>query len=132
MNQWRPPYMPPPYAQQQEMNPVYDNQFANPMLPNQPNQSSQPNMPQQPITPFDYFAKPQQPSTWAGHPPPMQGEAQPPLWNQKPNGVMSYFQDKDGQVDIDKMLNTVGQAAATFQQVSPLVKGLGSFMKGFK
>ncbi|MCA0972804.1 YppG family protein [Halobacillus litoralis] len=49
-----------------------------------------------------------------------------------PKTVMNYFQDDEGQFDFDKMMSTTGQMMKTFQQVSPLVKGLGTFVKGIK
>lgn len=68
-----------------------------------------------------------------------QGNWQPPFQGmqgmgvgQKPTakGVMGYFQNEQGQFDLDKVLNTAGQVANTYQQISPLVKGIGSFLKG--
>ncbi|MGP4062732.1 YppG family protein [Halobacillus sp. H74] len=49
-----------------------------------------------------------------------------------PKGVMNYFQDEEGQMDFDKMMSTTGQVMKTFKQVSPLVKGIGTFVKGIK
>ncbi|WP_176140496.1 YppG family protein [Halobacillus salinus] len=46
--------------------------------------------------------------------------------------VMNYFQDDQGQFDFDKMMSTTGSMMKTFQQVSPLVKGIGTFVKGIK
>lgn len=45
-------------------------------------------------------------------------------------GVMGYFQNDEGKFDVDKALNTAGQVANTYQQFSPIVKGIGSFFKG--
>ncbi|GAA4074936.1 YppG family protein [Amphibacillus indicireducens] len=45
-------------------------------------------------------------------------------------GVMGYFQNDQGKFDVDKVLNTAGQVANTYQQFSPIVKGIGSFFKG--
>ncbi|MDL4840144.1 YppG family protein [Aquibacillus rhizosphaerae] len=87
--------------------------------------------PQPPSTPYQYFAKPQHPTNWFPAAQPVQG-GQSQNWSQTQKGIMTYFQDKDGQVDIDKMLSTVGQMANTYHQVSPIVKGIGSFVKGFK
>ncbi|CDQ21513.1 YppG-like protein [Halobacillus karajensis] len=47
-------------------------------------------------------------------------------------GVMNYFQNEDGQLDIDKMMSTTGQVVKTVKEVSPIVKGIGSFVKGIK
>lgn len=112
-----------------------------------------------PKSPFDQFAKPAQPQYWVpngvgpnqfngvpkgpsgfpGNPsmqgfnpfPGQQGQPGQPV-PQGSKGIMTYFQDKDGQLDLDKMFSTFGQMANTVQQVSPVVKGIGSFMKGFK
>ncbi|WP_390305377.1 YppG family protein [Halobacillus naozhouensis] len=48
------------------------------------------------------------------------------------SSVVSYFQDEQGQLDFDKMMSTTGQVMQTIQQVSPIVKGIGSFVKGMK
>ncbi|WP_181350162.1 YppG family protein [Thalassobacillus sp. CUG 92003] len=47
-------------------------------------------------------------------------------------GLMEYFQDDQGQVDIDKMMSTMGQMVQTVNQISPIFKGIGSFVKGIK
>ncbi|WP_394220084.1 YppG family protein [Halobacillus trueperi] len=47
-------------------------------------------------------------------------------------GVMSYFQKEDGQIDFDKMMSTTGQVVKTVKDVSPIVKGIGTFVKGIK
>lgn len=114
------------------MYPVYPN-YAYSQLNGPP-----PSPPQQ--TPYEQFAKPQQPINWET---PMQQSAnfmQPNgngNFNQQPNpypanGIKNYFQDKDGQVDFDKMLSTVGQLANTYHQVSPIVKQFGSIIKNFR
>ncbi|UOR10330.1 YppG family protein [Halobacillus amylolyticus] len=48
------------------------------------------------------------------------------------SSVVSYFQDEQGQLDFDKMMSTTGQVVQTIQQVSPIVKGIGSFVKGMR
>lgn len=78
-------------------------------------------------TPFHYFSKPKQPDNWFDL---MHTNAPSP--QHKPNGLFAYFQDKDGQVDLDKMFSTVGQFANTIQQISPVVKQFGSMIKNFK
>ncbi|MRH43639.1 hypothetical protein GH741_13255 [Aquibacillus halophilus] len=92
------------------------------------------------VSPYHYFAKPLQPieqpvqqaQHWNTNYQPVPNAPKQPL-NQPPTkGLISYFQDSNGQVDIDKMLNTVGQMANTYHQVSPIVKGIGSFVKGFR
>ncbi|WP_017473803.1 YppG family protein [Amphibacillus jilinensis] len=62
---------------------------------------------------------------------PQQGTAmgQQPQSNK---GVMGYFQNNEGQLDFDKVLNTAGQVANTYQQFTPIVKGIGSFFKGVR
>ncbi|HEY4601003.1 MAG TPA: YppG family protein [Cerasibacillus sp.] len=50
---------------------------------------------------------------------------------QSGNGFLEYFYDGNGQLDIDKMLSTVGQVASIYHQVSPIIKQFGSFMKNF-
>lgn len=84
----------------------------------------QPNM----STPYQYFSKPSHPTEWY----PEQTQHSFDMYGQQAKGLMQYFQDKDGQMDLDKMLNTVGQVANTYQQVTPMIKGIGSFIKGFK
>ncbi|CQR48277.1 hypothetical protein BN1058_02642 [Paraliobacillus sp. PM-2] len=79
-------------------------------------------------TPYQYFSKPPHPMEWY----PEQSQTSFSTYGQQAKGFMQYFQDKDGQMDLDKMLNTVGQVANTYQQITPMIKGLGSFIKGFK
>lgn len=78
--------------------------------------------------PFDYFAKPAQPTNW----PVVPGSVNNASSQSKSNGFLTYFQDKDGQMDLNKMLSTAGQFANTFQQITPLMKQVGSLMKNFK
>ncbi|KGP90095.1 hypothetical protein N780_06795 [Pontibacillus chungwhensis BH030062] len=82
-------------------------------------------------SPYEQFAKPPQPNQWDPY---YSLQQQSPLYGQqqKPPGMMQYFQDKNGQLDLDKMLSTMGQMANTANQFSPLMKGIGSFIKGFK
>lgn len=49
-----------------------------------------------------------------------------------PNRVMQQFLDENGQVDIQKMLKTVGQFADTVQQVSPVIKQLNDLVRSFR
>jgi len=46
--------------------------------------------------------------------------------------VMQQFLDENGQVDIQKMLQTVGQFADTVQQVSPVIKQLNDLVRSFR
>lgn len=88
--------------------------------------------PQLKQTPYEQFAKPQQPLNWA----PMEQATSAnfnPEQNASPgSGFKAYFQDEDGQVDFDKMLSTVGQLASTYHQVSPIIKQFGAIIKIFK
>lgn len=113
--------------------------------------------PTPPMTPFEQFSKPAQPMNWPiasqpkqshdgyethqahlGHPlheeyQIHQTNPQMPLPNQpQPPGLLSQFQDSNGQIDFNKMFSTVGQLANTVQQVSPVIKQFGSFMKNLR
>lgn len=79
-------------------------------------------------TPFEYFAKPAQPTSWPGAFGPQSKSASA----FKSNEFLTYFQDKDGQLDLHKMLTTAEQFANTFQQITPLVKQVGSLVKSLK
>ncbi|WP_106494796.1 YppG family protein [Lentibacillus sp. Marseille-P4043] len=81
-------------------------------------------------SPFDQFAKPKQPNNW--HAVMGNQTSHNPYSTPKANGLFTYFQDKNGQVDLDKMFSTVGQFANTVQQISPVVKQVGSIMKNMK
>jgi hypothetical protein len=81
-------------------------------------------------TPYEQFAKPQQPLYW--DPTQTLHGSQPQQGSNPGGGIKAYFQDQDGQVDFDKMLSTVGQLASTYHQVSPIVKQFGSIIKIFK
>lgn len=69
---------------------------------------------------------------------PMNMTMQPPLlpgqlYSQKPiqppmHSLVSYFHDKDGNLDLNKMLSTVGQLSNTVKQVSPLFKQFGALL----
>lgn len=50
----------------------------------------------------------------------------------QPGNLLTQFQNAEGQLDVDKMLNTVGQLANTYHQVAPIVKQFSSFMKTFR
>jgi hypothetical protein len=51
----------------------------------------------------------------------------------KPNGgigsIMNSFKGQDGNIDINKMMNTAGQMMNAVSQVSAMVKGLGGMFK---
>ena len=46
--------------------------------------------------------------------------------------MIQQFMNDDGQVDIQKMLQTVGQFADTVQQVSPVIKQLNDLVRSFR
>lgn len=50
-------------------------------------------------------------------------QMQPPM-----NPFYAYFKDKDGNLDINKMMVTVGQFSNTVKQVSPLFKQFGALL----
>jgi hypothetical protein len=51
----------------------------------------------------------------------------------KPNGgigtIMNSFKGQDGNLDLNKMINTAGQMVNAVSQVSSMVKGLGGMFK---
>lgn len=47
-------------------------------------------------------------------------------------GVMQQFLDENGNVDVQKMLSTVGQLADTVQQVSPVIRQLNDLIRNFR
>lgn len=80
--------------------------------------------------PYVQFAKPPQPNQWNPY---YSLQQQFPQYGQNPQkGLAQYFQDKNGQLDLDKMLSTMGQVANTANQFSPLVKSLSSLFIGGK
>lgn len=48
------------------------------------------------------------------------------------NHMLQQFLTEDGQVDIQKMLKTIGQFADTVQQVSPVIKQINDLVKSFR
>lgn len=101
----------------------YQHPFHSNPYPHQQNINQQ-HMNQQPYPP-PYANMAHQKGQWQ---PPYQGMA--PKQKSFTKGLMGYFQDDEGQIDFDKVLNTAGQVGNTYQQFSPLVKGIGSFFKG--
>lgn len=132
------PYMPDPY----QMPPI-PNQAVNPMQNQMPYayQSNQlaPEMnpyPKQPSNPFqnplyqqdEDFYPLQQPMMNVTHPYPK------PSFLQKSQGnnissVLNQFKNPEGSIDFNKMMDTTGQMLNTMNQVSNLVKGVGSIFK---
>ncbi|MFD2639763.1 YppG family protein [Piscibacillus salipiscarius] len=45
---------------------------------------------------------------------------------------VEYFQDDQGEVDIDKVIATTNQFMKTASQIAPMVKTLNDFVKGMK
>ncbi|WP_197046659.1 YppG family protein [Oceanobacillus salinisoli] len=80
-------------------------------------------------TPYDYFQKPEQPMSWPNNTPFEPNQFQQP---QMPSNAMSQFQKENGQLDLDKVLNTVGQLANTYHQVAPIFQQFGNFIKNFR
>ncbi|MFC4388149.1 YppG family protein [Gracilibacillus marinus] len=77
------------------------------------------------MTPFQYYQKPTLPLPYPTYQP-------SPNLGKQANPFISYFQTKDGEMDFDKVFQTVNQLAATYQQVSPLVKNVTNLVKSFK
>ncbi|WP_100012774.1 YppG family protein [Lentibacillus sediminis] len=75
-------------------------------------------------TPYEQFAKPEQPQYW---PDPSQSFAA----LEQPYSASSQTA-KGGQIDFDKMLATVGQLAGTYHQVSPIIKEVNTLIKAFR
>lgn len=94
------------------------------------------NNPYQFQSPFEQYAKPKQPLDWYNTIPNQQPflnfQQQAPFSNPNPNSFLNQFQNEKGQFDLDKMLNTAGKMANTFQQITPVVKQFSSFMNNFK
>ncbi|HLR62951.1 MAG TPA: YppG family protein [Lentibacillus sp.] len=75
-------------------------------------------------TAFDMYAKPKQPLNWL-----TKSYSEAPSPHQpKPNNPLYYFQDHNGELDLDKILSTAGQVADTVQQISPMIKQAGNII----
>lgn len=48
------------------------------------------------------------------------------------NPIMQQFLNDNGQIDVEKMLKTIGQLADTVQQVSPVIKQVNDIIKSFR
>jgi len=75
------------------------------------------------LNPYSYFQKPPIPMQNT----PFQTNSMKKTKNQNP--LLGYFQTDKGEMDMDKVFHTVNQLASTYQQVSPLVKNVGNFIK---
>lgn len=134
------------YPMHQEMNYSYPPQQVNPYhQPTQANEENYPpnqqppaqNMPEQPNgaesssqSPFEYFQKPEQPMNWPNNT--AFDPAQFQQNQQMQQGIISQFQNQNGQLDVDKVIGTVGQLANTYHQVAPIFKQFGSLVKNFR
>lgn len=76
-------------------------------------------------TPFEMYSKPKLPVNW--NPNDQSGGMYKP--SSASNNLMQYFQNDNGEMDLDKVLTTVGKLANTFQQISPVVKDMGAMIK---
>src|SRR5690625_2770436 len=125
--------------------PIYqDPVYYNHSMPNQTYQSDYyQNEQVHQQSPFEYYAKPSQPESWP------YAMSQQPNYSQyqqqdfyvsqqqaqQPNttaGILAQFQTAEGQMDVQKMLSTVGQLANTVQQVSPVIKEIGAMIRVFR
>lgn len=82
-------------------------------------------------TPYEQFAKPAQPDNL------LQSIIPADLYpktkaDHSSAGLMTPFLDRDGQLDIDKIFSTVGKASNVYQQLSPVIKDIGTVITNFK
>jgi len=110
--------MPPPFRHPNE-HPYYSEY----MQQNNMNMQPVPN-PTKRQTPYDYFRKPEQPEHLFGS------------MNSKPSspptspGIMTYFQNDNGEFDLDKVFAVTGQMSNMMQRTAPLIMRLISFARG--
>lgn len=99
-----------------------------------PEEGGSPGYQQPPQTNMGFPQPPPQPpySQDGGYPNAGGNPVAPQTMQEQPNGILSQFQNGNGQIDVDKMLTTVGQLANTYHQVAPIIKQFGSFMKNFR
>lgn len=85
------------------------------------------NTQQHPFTPYEVFAKPELPIQSLVN---QQGQGNMPN-SAQPN---QQFNTGDGEnpLKFDKVMNTVGQLASTYHQVSPIIKEFSTFVKAFR
>jgi YppG-like protein len=105
--------------------------------PQQPSYSIPPTnaayQPNQFQTPYEFFSKPQQPVNWPEYMQPNYPVNTQQTSNVETGSNINGFSQKgETQLDLDKVLSTVGQIANTYHQVSPIVKQFGSVMKLFR
>lgn len=80
---------------------------------------------QHPLTPFEYYSKPIQPPIW-----PHYGQQNIP--SEPSPSLLAQYQDENGQMNVEKVLSTVGQFANTVQQISPVIQQVSSIIKTFR
>ena len=116
----------PPYLSYQPFPPQAGGGFPAPGMPMQP--TNRPPVKKS----FNPFANPLQPLNPQQ---PQQGNTANPYPQQQfmqksqPSGissVMNQFKTQDGSLDVNKMMSTAGQMMNTVNQVSSMVKGMGS------
>jgi len=82
-------------------------------------------------TPYKQFAKPEQPDDL------LQSIFPADLYDRKEAnhstaGIMTPFLNQEGQLDIDKVFSTVGKASSVYQQLSPVIRDVGTLITNFK
>ncbi|QPC48389.1 hypothetical protein G8O30_06640 [Mangrovibacillus cuniculi] len=80
---------------------------------------------------FDPYTgmKPNEPKNYANPYPKLNPIAKP-----KQSGVssvMNSFKNQDGSMNMNKMMDTAGQVMSAVNQMSGMIKGVGSIFKGF-
>lgn len=118
----------PLHENQANMYDYYPPYYSWPVYPNYPMMPYPPYRAYQPTNEYaqgpDYQAVPTM-----NEMPYEQGQATTNIADSK---VMQQFMNDSGQVDIQKMLQTVGQFADTVQQVSPVIKQLNELVRSFR
>ncbi|MFD2627201.1 YppG family protein [Oceanobacillus kapialis] len=128
------------YRPYEQYSNYYTQNYSNgihPLAHQPPSSIPHPNTPYQSTqfhTPYAYFSKPQQPANW----PDYMHATYPANFHSSPvagedSDISKQIPNTGGQqLDLDKVLSTVGQLANTYHQVSPIVKQFGSMMKLFR
>lgn len=87
------------------------------------------NTQQQIPTPYEVFAKPELPLQTLIN---QQGHSQWNTTSSAQQGQQSSFGEGEKPFQFDKVMNTVGQLANTYHQVSPIIKEFGTFINAFR
>ncbi|GGJ90788.1 hypothetical protein GCM10007063_11790 [Lentibacillus kapialis] len=74
-------------------------------------------------TAFEVYAKPKQPVSSMAD-----SDSAAASTHQARQTLLYYFQDHNGELDLDKILTTAGQVADTVQQISPMIKQAGDIL----